>query len=178
MLLLSTALLLSLLSQHVFASYLAAPYQVCRSPWACPNLSPSIWRACSTHDLLALSKTDRLTLIGRILLVVRLPETTLNHTVNHPSGPRRRTLTSRPGSAYRMEIEAFGDPSLAPLCRGTAPGRTCNFDEFLNYLQRDKKKLAPGQRTSVGRKYWPDAIKTAQELTRLRETSGVIMIRE
>ncbi|KAL4739556.1 hypothetical protein BDV11DRAFT_169970 [Aspergillus similis] len=71
--------------------------------------------------------------------------------------------------AYRMDIQAFGvrDDMIAPNCFGTVPDGTCYFDEFIDFLQRDKYKLDPGKSTSVGKYFWPDAVEAAAELQKL-----------
>lgn len=73
-----------------------------------------------------------------------------------------------------MDIQAYGKraDSLAPNC--PAP---CYFDDFVDYLQRDGKKLDAGQKTSVGTDLWPDATKTAQELANLK-SNGKDFVRE
>ncbi|KAL3477789.1 hypothetical protein BJX99DRAFT_225733 [Aspergillus californicus] len=71
--------------------------------------------------------------------------------------------------AYRMDIQAYGarNEMIAPNCFGTVPDGTCYFDEFIDYLQRDGKKLDAGQATSIGKYFWPDAVTAAEELKKL-----------
>ncbi len=77
--------------------------------------------------------------------------------------------------AYRMDIQAFGvrDDMIAPGCHGSVPSDgTCYLDEFINYLQRDGKKLDPGQRTTAGKYFWPDAVEMAKQIGNL-QSNGV-----
>jgi hypothetical protein len=76
--------------------------------------------------------------------------------------------------AYRMDIQAFGvrDDMIAPGCPGTVPSGGCYLDEFINYLQRDGKKLDAGQRTSAGNNLLPDAVDMAKEIGTLK-SNGV-----
>lgn len=69
--------------------------------------------------------------------------------------------------AYRMDVISFGASKtiMAPYCIGSAPDRSCLFDEFLRYIQRVGKgtHLWTGS-TSVGNNLKPDVLGTAQEL--------------
>ncbi|KAI9371713.1 hypothetical protein BJX61DRAFT_543404 [Aspergillus egyptiacus] len=71
--------------------------------------------------------------------------------------------------AYRMDIQAFGirDEMIAPNCFGSVPDGSCYFDEFVDYIQRDGKHLDPGQSTSVGKYFWPDAVDAANQVSQL-----------
>jgi hypothetical protein len=71
--------------------------------------------------------------------------------------------------AYRMDIQAFGarDEMIAPNCFGTVPDGTCYFDEFVEYIQKDNKKITSGLPTSIGKYFWPDAVTAAQQIAQL-----------
>lgn len=74
-----------------------------------------------------------------------------------------------------MEIEAFQDQSLrimVPFCQGSAPGGTCYFDEFVDYIQQAQSKLLDGQKTTFKQNLWPDAEAAAKELTGLKMSNG------
>ena len=73
--------------------------------------------------------------------------------------------------AYRMDIVAFGAGSIiiAPGCIGSAPDRSCHFDEFLRFIQRTGGTTMPWTGfTTVGKNLNPDVLTTAKELA----TSG------
>ncbi|KAL3462745.1 hypothetical protein BJX64DRAFT_287959 [Aspergillus heterothallicus] len=71
--------------------------------------------------------------------------------------------------AYRMDIQAFGvrDDMIAPNCFGSVPDQTCYFDEFLEYIQKDNKKITSGLPTSIGKYFWPDAVTAADQISQL-----------
>lgn len=69
-----------------------------------------------------------------------------------------------------MDIEAFGKERTGRLgedCIGTAPGNTCHFLEFVDYMQPAGKNLDKGQSTSIGTNLWPDAADGVRALGKL-----------
>lgn len=73
-----------------------------------------------------------------------------------------------------MDIQAFGKrpEMMAPGCPIGEPTKSCSFDEFVDYIQKDGHHLASGQKTSVGNKLWPEVVETAKELSNLKLSNG------
>lgn len=78
--------------------------------------------------------------------------------------------------AYRLDIIAFGvdDIFLGRNCFGSAPDRSCYFDEFLRYIQLTGKETdAWAGRTNVGTNLNPDVLTTAKELATTRYSNTI-----
>jgi hypothetical protein len=63
--------------------------------------------------------------------------------------------------AYRMDISAFGvgaKDGIARACKGSGPGGSCNFDEFMKHLTTWKGK------TDIGGNLYPEPMHAASEL--------------
>ncbi|RAH78796.1 hypothetical protein BO86DRAFT_458265 [Aspergillus japonicus CBS 114.51] len=67
--------------------------------------------------------------------------------------------------AYRIDVMTFGAGSteISSECVGTASDKSCLFDEFVRYIQRDGKNAWTGS-TTVGDDLEPDVLNTADEL--------------
>ncbi|KAI1080981.1 hypothetical protein F5B20DRAFT_588939 [Whalleya microplaca] len=69
--------------------------------------------------------------------------------------------------AYRLDVIAFGSGNtvIAPNCIGSAPGKSCFFDEFVRYIQMTGQTTSAWTgSTTVGTNLEPDVFTTASEL--------------